>query len=417
MMSEWKLRARVGGPMLAVVASLAAAACAERTAEGPSIGAPVTIASPAPVGSSTPSLVMTADGAALLSWTERGADSSVAIRMASWRNGQWDSARTISAARAFFVNWADFPSMTALANGDIAAHWLEREAAGKYAYGVRVVRSRDEGKTWSAPVTPHTDGLPAEHGFVTLWPDGADGLGLAWLDGRKSAMKDSAREMTLRMAVVSPDGTLRNESVLDARTCDCCQVASTRTSAGQLVAYRDRSPDEIRDIMVVRQVGDGWTAPQPVHADGWHIEGCPVNGPQVVARGDTVAVTWFTGANDTSRVLFARSVDGGATFGAPVRIDDGNPLGRVTIAFDRDGHALVGWMERKTPETAEVRVRRIADGVASTAQTVATTSSARQSGFPRMVVTGDTLLVAWTDVSPSLQVRIAQLPLTSRSTR
>jgi hypothetical protein len=177
------------------------------------------------------------------------------------------------------------------------------------------------------------------------------------------------------------------------------------------VAYRDRSAEEIRDIMVVRQVGAAWSAPQPVYTDNWHIEGCPVNGPQMVARGDTVAIAWFTGAHDSTRVLFATSTDGGAKFGAPVRIDDGNPLGRVTIAFDRDGHALVGWMERKTPETADVRVRRIVDGVASQGQTVATTSSARQSGFPRMVVTGDTLLVAWTEVKPSMQVRVAQLPL------
>ena len=90
---------------------------------------------------------------------------------------------------------------------------------------------------------------------------------------------------------------------------------------------------------------------------------------------------------------------------------EGNPLGRVAIAFDNDGHALVGWMERKTPETADVRVRRIADGVRSEGQTVATTSSARQSGFPRMVVTGDRLLIAWTETTPSLRVRVAQLPL------
>lgn len=412
-MIAWRIAARARVTSMVFAACLLGGACSDKPASG-DIGAAVALTSPAPTGSSTPSLVLAANGAALLSWTERGADSSVAIRMASFHNGEWDSTRTISSARSYFVNWADFPSMSALANGDIAAHWLEREASGKYAYGVRVVRSTDGGVTWSAPVTPHTDGLPAEHGFVALWPSGADGLGLAWLDGRKGAMKDSAREMTLRSAVVAPNGSLREETVLDARTCDCCQVASARAASGQVVVYRDRSHDEIRDIMVVRQVGGVWSEPKPVHADNWHIEGCPVNGPQVVARGDTVAVTWFTGANDTTRVLFAQSVNGGATFGAPVRIDDGNPLGRVALAFDREGHALVGWMERKTPETAEVRVRRITDGAASPGQTVATTSSARQSGFPRMVVTGDTLLIAWTETSPSMQVRVAQLPLSNK---
>ena len=170
-MTTWKVPVHPRSASLllaacALAAGVLASACNEKAAPSvdvgaADVGAPVALTSPAPSGSSTPSLVLTANGAALLSWTERGADSSVAIRMASWRNGQWDSTRTIISARSFFVNWADFPSMTALANGDIAAHWLEREAAGKYAYGVRVSRSTDAGLTWSAPVTPHTDGLPA----------------------------------------------------------------------------------------------------------------------------------------------------------------------------------------------------------------------------------------------------------------
>lgn len=401
----------------------AASACGEapggasRAGGAGPIGTPVAIATPVPDSSNTPGLVVGANGALLLSWTERHADSSVAIRMATWHNAQWDSARTISDRRPFFVNWADFPSMTVLRDGSLAAHWLEREGKGKYAYGVRVARSSDQGRTWSAPVTPHTDALEAEHGFVTLWPDGESGLGLAWLDGRKSAMKDSAREMTVRTAVVGADGSLSREALLDARSCDCCQVASAQTASGHVVVYRDRTAAEIRDIVAVRRVGDAWSEPVVVHADDWHYPGCPVNGPSVVARGDTVTVAWFTAAHDTARVYVATSVDGGANFAPPTRVDDGDPIGRAVVVYDRAGDAIVGWMERITPETAEVRVRRVAGSVRAEAQTVSTTSSARQSGFPRMVVMGDTLVVAWTAVSPSLKVQVVQLPLNSRTTR
>jgi hypothetical protein len=64
-----------------------------------------------------------------------------------------------------------------------------------------------------------------------------------------------------------------------------------------------------------------------LHADGWKIDYCPVNGPAAGAIGDTVAVAWFTGAQDTSRVRVAFSTDAGATFSAPVRADDGLPAG------------------------------------------------------------------------------------------
>ena len=39
-----------------------------------------------------------------------------------------------------------------------------------------------------------------------------------------------------------------------------------------MIAYRDRSADEVRDISIVRRVGGRWTKPAPVHDDGWKIQ-------------------------------------------------------------------------------------------------------------------------------------------------
>ena len=180
------------------------------------------------------------------------------------------------------------------------------------------------------------------------------------------------------------------------------------TARGPVVVYRDRSPDEIRDIAVLRRVNGTWTEPARVHADEWHIEGCPVNGPSIVANGDEVAVAWFTGARDTARVNVAFSHDAGATFGAPVRVDDGNPVGRVDVEFDAAGRALVTWLERAGNDGAEVRVRPIApDGKASPAILVAASSAARTSGFPRMVRSGNEIVFAWTQPGDTARVRLA----------
>jgi hypothetical protein len=61
---------------------------------------------------------------------------------------------------------------------------------------------------------------------------------------------------------------------------------------------------------------------------------------------------------------------------------------------------------------AEVRVRRVtAEGGRSDARTVAVSTEARASGFPRMVRGGDRLVFAWTEAGnssgASSRVRVA----------
>ncbi|MBL0938073.1 MAG: exo-alpha-sialidase [Gemmatimonadaceae bacterium] len=412
---------------LLALASLAACDGAPNStpASNLELGTPVALEAP-PADSNvmarnTPHLTLDSRGQVWMSWTERLSDSSVQVRVARQNGSSWDSVRTVAMQRPLFVNWADFPSVAVLPNGDLVAHWLEREGGGKYAYGVRVVRSRDEGRTWSAPITPHTDGLAAEHGFVSLWTEGQDEVGLVWLDGRKSAMPDSAREMTIRSAVIRADGSMRDEALLDARACDCCQTGTAVTGNGRVVVYRDRTAEEIRDIAITRRTASGWTEPTIVAADNWHYPGCPVNGPQAASRGDTVVVAWFAAPNDSARVRLARSVDGGATFGEPVRVDEGNPMGRVDVELAPDGQPVVSWLEQRGADTSEVMVRRVRfDSAGSTMGAplaLARTSSARQSGFPRLVATRDGLVAAWTTVKPSLQVHLVRIPFTSETSR
>jgi len=47
-----------------------------------------------------------------------------------------------------------------------------------------LARSREGGMRWEQITRVNADGKAAEHGFASLWPDGADALGIAWLDGR-----------------------------------------------------------------------------------------------------------------------------------------------------------------------------------------------------------------------------------------
>lgn len=360
------------------------------------------VATPAGANSGEPFLSSTADGV-YMSWLEASEEGGHDLRFARFDGAAWGEAATVAHSERFFVNWADFPSVTPAPDGSLWAHWLQRGAEGGYDYGVRVAHSRDGGATWSEPWTPHDDASPTEHGFVSVLPMD-DGIGFVWLDGRRYAAgpdgSPATEEMTLRYRVMGLDGVSGPETLLDARVCDCCQTDAAMAASGPVVAYRNRSDAEIRDIYLARWADGAWTEGAPVHVDGWEIAGCPVNGPAVVASGDAVAVAWFTAAGDEARVKVAFSSDGGATFGEPTVVDGGNPAGRVDLLMVTGGSVLVSWLERTGGEAAEVRLREVyPDGRLTESVTVAGSDAGRASGFPRMAETPDgNVLLAWTDV-------------------
>jgi hypothetical protein len=343
----------------------------------------------------------------------------------------------------FFVNWADFPSATAVGPDHWVAHWLEREGEGTYAYGVRLAESRDGGASWSEPWIPHGDRTATEHGFASVLPHGG-GWTVAWLDGRRYADapgRPATDEMQLR-ALTVPDASAAPgggvEELLDALVCDCCQTDMALTDSGPVLVYRDRSSGEIRDIYLTRKWPGGvWTSPRPVHSDGWEISACPVNGPAVDADGGRVAVVWFTGARDEPRVQLAFSSDAGTTFDRPIVVhgpapeggsasgDEGGdgagmgvPLGRVDVVLLPEGDAVAVWMA-SSGEGARVLLRRVSrDGRVGPVEGVGETLASRASGFPQVVPVGDEhLLAAWTvpgdprdPLNSRIDLRLLEIP-------
>lgn len=379
----------------------------------------IEVPSPAGPGSLAPGLAVDpADDTIIMSWLEANADGH-AFRFSRFDGESFGPVREIARGEDWFANWADTPAVHIGADGAWLAHWLEKSADATYAYDIRLARSTDGGNAWSAPASPHDDGTPTEHGFVSYFPAAAGAVGMAWLDGRRTA---GGGPMTLRTATVRADGTIESPKVLDQRVCDCCRTAGAATALGPVVVFRDRTEDhsgnEIRDISIVRRTDAGWTEPAPVHRDGWNIAGCPVNGPDVIAHGMEVVVAWFTMAGGVPRVRVAISRDAGQTFSAPVTLSEGSALGRVRLARLSDGFALA-WMDQPDGGRAVMRLARFdAGGEKRDERVLGELSAGRISGFPQIAVAADgRILVAWTgserasDGSAAPRVRTGLLPL------
>lgn len=367
------------------------------------------IANPAAAGSGEPNLAGGSNHI-YMSWLEPTAHGGHAFRFAKWDGKNWSPAATIIADVPFFVNWADFPSLLETKGGTLTAHWLQKSGGGVYAYDVMISTSKDNGKTWSTPEIPHKDGVKNEHGFVSLLDQGGGSFAAVWLDSRNIKSGDhgdsSGHGAMALMYSQFQNGKFNPEEMLDRRVCDCCQTAAAITTDGIFVAFRDRSESEVRDISYVRFSDGKWSQPKTLFADNWKISACPVNGPAVAASGSNLVVAWFTAAGGKEgKVQTIFSADDGKTFGKPVRVDQGNATGRVDVKWLPDGRAVVSWLEN-TGQGADIRIRTVRpNGTAGPYFTVAQSSSARASGFPRIIVFGKDLVIAWTQAGDPQQIR------------
>ena len=389
-------------------------ACSAPSFDGPPLTRPSSAVVESPAGPESSEPVLSASdgvaGALHLTWVGRGEGGVHELRMSSFDGSGWSRPAVVVRSARLFLHWADLPSVVHGRDGSLWAHWLERDERG--GYGVRLARSPDGGASWSHPWTPHELGSSAEHGFVAAVPIGEE-VGFAWLDGRALASSAPGTEEAatgLYFRLMGPGGPTGPESVIDPRACDCCQTDIAVAARGAVLAYRDRSAEEIRDIRVTTWQGGAWSEPRLVHEDGWETGACPVNGPAIDARGESVVVAWFTAAGGVPRVKVAFSDDSAERFHEPILVDDGDPAGRLDAVMLDDGSALVSWLERTEADGSEVRVRRVApDGRKSESERVSAASGERVSGVSRMARSAEgRVWLAWTDATSTVpRVRVA----------
>lgn len=349
------------------------------------------ISSPAGAGAMGSSLTTSREGVTWLSWLEPHGNNQHALKCARFdvASRRWSEARLVASGADWFVNWADFPVMVAR-DDRLLAVWFVNSPGGEghhTNYHAEFAVSKDEGKTWSKPETLTHDSLSAE--FVALQELPTGSVLAAWLDGRnRSGAGANDRQSLYARGVGEP----RPDVLVDPSVCDCCQLSMIGTpDGGALLAYRGRSSEEVRDIRVARFRVGRWEAPQVLHADNWKIAGCPVNGPQLATNGRYVIASWFTAANGQPRVYLARANDELTRFSEPTVIDLGRPLGRVDCAVLADGTALITWLENSgTEKEGGIFVRAVSPaGDVSAPALLASTSTARASGFPRVSLLSD----------------------------
>jgi hypothetical protein len=289
--------------------------------------------------------------------------------------------------------------------------WVSRDGGSS---SVRTARAPIGSFAFGSTTTIHAPGLAGARGWPSLAGDGPV-LHIAWLDGRDGhaepsrqggghhAMRQDIFETTRR-----PDGT-RDEVRVASDVCFCCKTAVATAPGGTVyVAWRNIYPPNLRDMAVARSTDGGRTFGPPVRVseDHWAIDGCPEDGPSMVADpGGVVHVVWPTMVDGEAKgVFYTSSADGGRTFGPRLRIDDGGaPAAHPQIALARD-RVVVVWdqggsehrvflrgIERDTAESRD-RPRLL--------PIVAVSSGPSRAVYPAVASSSSAVLVAWTEETP-----------------
>ena len=344
-----------------------------------------------------PSLV-SKDGSLSLSWISSNENKEAILNFSQFKNGRWIEPKKIASGSDWFVNWADFPTHSI--NGDlILSSYLKKSASGTYTYDVIMSLQKLSGEKIKEDFVLHTDGIKAEHGFVSIIPNDSKGFFVTWLDGRNTIEKELEghnKPMTIRFAEINKSGDIVNESEIDSAACDCCQTSIAATINGPVVVYRDRSKKEVRDIYIARKINDLWQPPKPVNEDGWIINGCPVNGPKAVVNSNTIAVSWFTVSNEKPTVNLSFSKSNGASFNEPIKINDYDAIGRVDVAFLNSEEVVVSYIEGNDLGTF-LKIKKVSlDGRVSAAITISEIDRGRNTGVPQLEVFSDEIFIVWT---------------------
>jgi hypothetical protein len=271
---------------------------------------------------------------------------------------------------------------------------------------LRIAHSRDDGRTWAAPVTVTDDSTFGSHNFHALYaaPDGA--LFVTWLDGRQGKSAVYVTRSTDGGATWAP-----NRRVDVGEACPCCRTAIAARGDTAYVAWRSVLPGNVRAVVVARSTDGGatWGAPVRVQKDDWVFDGCPHAGPalQLDALG-RLHVAWWTGKEGAAGVYYARSDDAGRTFGTPIALGTAkfSRPAHVQLAVGATRMVVAAW-DDGTVKRPRVLLRLSRDGGGSFAAAQEVSEDDRVATFPVLGVVGTRLTVAWSDQEPAAHDRAA----------
>ena len=220
-----------------------------------------------------------------------------------------------------------------------------------FATELRLSRSIDGGKTFQPSVAVNDDPGVIQHTFDALHRDADGRLHLSWIDGREGKKEPG----TYVARSLDRGATITRNLKVDEGTCVCCRTAVTSGPEGMVyVAWRKIFEGNVRETVVARSTDHGETfeAPVIVGHDRWVFPACPHRPASMgVDRQGRLYVVWYTeGTDEIPAVYIAYSDDRGKSFSEKRKLNVSKNTfpDHPQIAVDPEGRIVVVWEEHAT---------------------------------------------------------------------
>lgn len=300
-----------------------------------------------------PSLTQKPDGTVVLYWSEKDAQNKISLYFAE----SADQGKTFADKKLIFANQGigigrlARPKLLFKKNGDMVAVFSYRpptpapapmEASGHMGHNqpatppagrpkresnICFSQSKDQGLTWTTPVSVDSDTSRLVRGFFDAVVLPNDEIAVAYLKDVKGSTKFEERDLRL---VLSKNGVFQPEKLIDPVVCDCCNISLLVGKDGKLnVFYRDNN-NEIRDIarLVSSDNGQTFGKSEILYHDKWEIHGCPHSGAVSVPTASGAYISWYSGSKEDPGVRVVNAK------GELIKILDESAAQNQTLASD-----------------------------------------------------------------------------------
>jgi len=301
-------------------------------------------------------------------------------------------------------------------------HWVvlayTQPLAKPYTGEIRMLRSSNSGRTFSAPFTVHHDRQMITHRFESITFDSTGALHTLWIDKRDAEAARraegagaSAKSAYAGAAVyrnVSTDGgaTFGPDLKLAEHSCECCRIALAPDATGGIVAlWRHVFDVNVRDHAFARIAPRGVKSATPVRAsfDDWTIDACPHHGPGLAEASDGgFHAVWFGERNGETAVRYARLSAEGQPVGETRALPD--PLAEHATVASTGQNLAILWRSFDGTVTRLGALVSTDGGKTFDMREVA--ASAEDNDHPLLVRKGRNLYAVWRTMK---EIRVERL--------